>query len=75
MPAIAASGSSSGVEHVVVDGDRGDGTAARFLVVGGDDGDRLADVAHVVAGEHRLVGGDQPVRRHARHVLGGEHGV
>ena len=62
-------------QHLVLDGDRGHGPSARLLVVGGDDGDRLADVAHEVAGEHRLVGGDQPVGRAARHVVGGEHGV
>ncbi len=62
-------------QDVVVDGDRRHGAATRLLRFSGDDGDRLADVAHVFAGEHRLVGRDQPIRRCARHVVGGQHGV
>ena len=60
-------------EHLVLDVDGGQRPPARLRVVGGDGGDRLADVAHDVAGEHRLVGGDQPVRRLAGHVVGGDH--
>ena len=43
------------LEHLVLDDDRGQRPPARLGMVGGDGGDRLADVAHVVAGEHRLV--------------------
>ena len=60
------------VEHLVVDVDRGQRPPARLRVVGGDGGDGLADVAHELAGEHRLVGGDQPVGRLAGHVVGGD---
>ena len=38
-----------------VDDDRGQRPPAGLGMVGGDGGDRLADVAHDVAGEHRLV--------------------
>jgi hypothetical protein len=41
-------------------------------MIGGDGGDRLADVAHHVGGEHRLVVADQAVL-HAGHVVGGDH--
>ena len=60
------------LEHLVGDDDRGEGAPARLRVVRRDRGDRLADVAHDVAGEHRLVLGDQPVRRLAGHVVGGD---
>ena len=39
-------------------------------MIGGDRGDRLADVAHDVGGEHRLVLADQPVEHRAGHVVG-----
>ena len=42
-------------QHLVGHVDRGERPAARLGVVGGDGGDRLADVAHVLVGEHRLV--------------------
>ncbi len=47
------------LEHLVLDDDRGERPPARLRVVGGDGGDRLADVAHDVVGEHRLVRRDQ----------------
>ena len=55
LPAIATSGSISGSSTSYVDDDRGQRPPAGLGVVGGDRGDRLADVAHDVAGEHRLV--------------------
>ena len=61
------------LEHLVRHGDGGQRPPARLGVIGRHHGDRLADVAHVVAGEHRLVGGDQAVRRLARHVGRRQH--
>ena len=75
LPAIAASGSSSGSSTSYVDVDRGERPPARLGVVGRDGRDRLADVAHEVVGEHRLVVGDQPVGRLAGHVGRREHGL
>ena len=52
------------------------GGAARLLgVLGGDERDRLAEVAHAVDREHRLVAELEPVALLARDVLVGEHGV
>ena len=65
-PSIAASASSSGSSTSYVDDDRGQRPPAGLGVVGGHGGDRLADVADDSRGEHRLVGGDQPVRELAR---------
>ena len=72
---IAFSGSVTGVEHLVVDLDLRRGVARRLRVVGGDDRHRLALVAHLVEGQHRLVGDLEPVDLAARHVLVGEDGV
>ena len=72
LPAIAASGSSSGSSTSYVDDDRRERPPARLGMVGGDGGDRLADVAHDVGGEHRLVLADQPVGQPAGHVVGGD---
>ena len=55
VPSIAALGVEQRLEHLVLDDDRGQRPPARLGVVGGDGGDRLADVAHDVGGEHRLV--------------------
>ena len=61
-------------EHLVRDLDGGEGATTRLGMVGGHGGDRLADVTHDVGHEHGLVGGDQPVRRGARDVVGRDHG-
>ena len=66
-------GVEQGVEDLVGDDDRVERPPAGLGVVGGDRRHRLADVAHHVAGEHRLVGGDQPVGRLPRHVVGRDH--
>ena len=63
------------LEHLVLHHDRGEGPPAGLGVIGGDDRHRLADVPHDAVGEHRLVGGDQPVGELAGHVGGGEHHV
>ena len=44
------------LEHLVLDADRVGGVARRLGVVGGDDRDRLALEAHVLPGQHGLVG-------------------
>jgi hypothetical protein len=68
-------GIGDGGQHLVVHGDAG-GCAARGLrMVGGHDRDRLALVAHLVDGEHRLVRDFQAVQLGAGHVLVREHGV
>ncbi len=59
-------------EHLVGHLDGGQRSATRLGVVGGDGGDRLAHVPDVVAGEDRLVGGDQPKRLLARYVGGSD---
>ena len=52
------------------------GRPARLLgVLGGDERDRLAEVAHLVDREHRLVRELEPVGLRARHVGVREHGV
>ena len=61
------------LQHVVVDLDRVDRAAGRLRVVGGDDRDRLALVANVLPGEHRLVGALHPVQLATGDVLVGEH--
>ena len=61
------------LQHLVGDVDGRQRPPARLRMIGGDGGDGLPDVADVVAGEHGLVGGDQPVRLLARHVGGGDH--
>ncbi len=63
------------LEQAVLHHDRGEGAAAGLGVIGGHDRHRFADVAHDAVGEHRLVGGDQPVGELAGHVGGGEHHV
>ncbi len=68
-------GVGHGFEHLVVDRDRGGRPARGLRVVGGDDRDRLALVADVAPGEHRLVGELEPVRLAPGHVLVREHGV
>jgi hypothetical protein len=45
------------LEHLVVDDDPLHGPPRGLRVVGGDDRDRLALVADLVDGQHRLVGG------------------
>ena len=71
----AASASVTGVQHLVVDGDPGHRPPGGLRMVGGHDRDRLTLVAHLVAGEHRLVDDLQPVAPGARHVVGGQHRV
>ncbi len=73
--ASAASGSTSGVERLVLDGDGGDRPAGRLGVVGRHGGHRLAHVAHDVVGEHRLVGVLEPVHLAAGDVVGGDDGL
>ena len=63
------------LEQAVLHHDRGEGPPAGLGVIGGHDRHRFADVAHDAVGEHRLVGGDQPVGELAGHVGGGEHHV
>ena len=63
------------VEHLVLDDDRRERPPAGLGMVGGDGGDRLADVAHDVAREHRLVLVDQAVGELAGHVVGGDDGL
>ena len=63
------------LEHLVVDLDLGGRVAGGLRVVGGDDRDRLALVADLVPGQHRLVGDLEPVDLAAGHVLVREHGV
>ena len=65
-PSITSSGSSSGLEHLVLDDDRLERPPAGLGMVRCHCGDRLADVAHDVAREHRLVVVDQPVRASTR---------
>ena len=63
------------VERLVLDLDLG-GRAPRLLgVLGGDDRDRLAEVAHAVEREHRLVGELEAVALLAGDVLVREHRV
>ena len=57
LPSIAALGVDQRVEHLVLDDDRRERPPAGLGMIGGDRGDRLADVAHDVGGEHRLVAG------------------
>ena len=59
-------------QHLVLDDDRLQRPPAGLGMVRGDRGDRLADVAHDVAGEDRLVAADQPVGRFAGHIVGGD---
>ena len=59
-------------QHLVLDDDRLQCPPARLGVVGSDRGDRLADVAHDVAGEDRLIAADQSVRRLAGHIVGSD---
>ena len=47
-------------QHLVLDLDEGRGPARGLGMVGGDERDRLALVAHLVPGEHRLVGMLEP---------------
>ena len=49
------------VEHVVGDDDGGQRASARLGVIGRHGRERFADVAHDLAGEHRLVLADEPV--------------
>ena len=50
-----------GLERLVLDPDRLDRPPRLLGMVGGDDRDRLAEVAHPVDREHRLVGELEPV--------------
>ena len=61
-------------QHLVVDRDRGDRPAGDVGVIGGHRRQRLADVAHHVASEDRLVGVLEPVGRPTADVLVGDHG-
>jgi hypothetical protein len=64
-----------GLERGVLDLDRGECLPRLLGVVGGDERHRLADVAHPVDREHRLVGELQAVRFPAGHVGVGEDRV
>ena len=66
-------GVRDGFELLVVDADRGRGAARRLGVVGGHDRDRLSLVAHVLEGEHGLVGVLEAERLAARDVLVRQH--
>ena len=58
------------LEHLVAGDDGVERPPRRVGMVGGDDGDGFADVADDVGGEHRLVGGADPVHRRAGNVGG-----
>ena len=63
------------LERLVLDAD-GRGSPPRLLgLLGGDDRDRLAEVAHAVDREHRLVAELEAVQLVAGDVLVREHGV
>ena len=62
------------LEHLVVDLDLGGRVAGGLGMVGGHDRHRLALVADLVEGQHRLVGDLEPVDLAAGHVLVREDG-
>ena len=64
-----------GLERLVLDADLLGGAARLLGVLGGDERDRLAEVAHAVDREHRLVGELEPVALLAGNVLVREHGM
>ena len=63
------------LERLVVDPHLLGGAARLLGVLGRDERDRLAEVAHLVDREHRLVGELEPVGLRAGHVGMREHGV
>ena len=63
------------LERLVLDLDRGGRPPRLLRVLGGDERDRLAEVAHPVEREHRLVGELEPVALVAGDVLVREDGV
>ena len=63
------------LERLVLDHDRLERTPRLLRVLGRDDDDRLADVAHAVDREHRLVGELEPVELLPRDVRVRQHGV
>ena len=65
----------NGLERLVVDLDLLGRPARLLRVLGRDEGDRLAEVAHTVDREHRLVVELEAVALLARNVLVREHGV
>ena len=63
------------LEWLVVDDDRRRGSPGLLGMLGGDQRDRLAEVAHAVDREHRLIRELEPVMPVAGHVLVREHRV
>ena len=63
------------LERLVLDDDRLERTPRLLRVLGRDDDDRLADVAHAVDREHRLVGELEPVELRPRDVGVRQHRV
>ena len=63
------------LERLVLDDDRPERERGLLRVLGGDDRDRLADVAHPVGREHRLVGELEPVDLLSGHVGVRQHRV
>ena len=63
------------LERLVLDDDRLERPCGLLRMLGGDDRDGLADVAHPIGREHRLVGELEPVDLLARHVGVREHRV
>ena len=66
-------GVEEGFEHLVLDDDGLESPLAGRRIGRGDRGDRFADEAHLITGEHRLVGLDQSIGRLPGDVLGSEH--
>ena len=64
-----------GIEGLVLDADPLRGATRLLRILGSNDGDRLAEVAHTVEGEHRLIGELEPVALLPWNVLVREHGV
>ena len=58
-----------GIEGLVLDADPLRRATRLLRIFGSDDGDRLAEVAHTVEGEHRLIGELEPVALLSRDVL------
>ena len=63
------------LERLVLDDDPLGSPSRLLRVLRGDEGDRLAEVAHAVDRQHRLVGELEPVVLLPGHVLVGQDGV